>query len=64
MSESQDSLARAIGWVLWKGYEDLMVAMWSSKKKWEKLPPQQISQAISRREDNLADTKKKVDIAD
>ena len=61
MSESQDSLARAIWWVLWKGYEDLMVAMWSSKKKWEKLPPQQISQAVSRREDHLADTKKRID---
>lgn len=64
MSESQDSLARAIGWVLWKGYEDLMVAMWSWKKKWDKLPPQQISQSISRREDHLAETKKKIDTPD
>jgi hypothetical protein len=64
MSESQDSLARAIGGVLWKWYEDLMSAMGSSKKKWEKLPPQQISQSLSRWEDTLAETKKKIDLWD
>lgn len=64
MSGSQDSLARAIWSVLWKGYEDLMTAMWSSKKKWEKLPPQQISEQISRWEDSLAETKKKIDSSD
>jgi hypothetical protein len=64
MSGSQDSLARAIGGVLWKWYEDLMTAMWSSKKRWEKLPPQQISDAVSRWEDGIAEKKKKVDQSD
>ncbi len=64
MSESQDSLARAIWGVLWKWYEDLMTAMWSSKKKWEKLPPQQISESVSRWEDSLGDTKKKIEFGD
>jgi hypothetical protein len=61
MSASQDSLARAIGGILWKWYEDLMTTIWSSKKKSKTLSPWQISQQLSHWEDQLAIKKKKRD---
>lgn len=61
MAASQESLARAIGWVLRKGYEDLLSTMNPSKKKSKKTSPGQISQQLSTWEDSLADKKKKID---
>ncbi len=64
MWNSQDSLARAIGGVLWKGYDELMSTMGWTRKKGKKLPPQQIPEHLSRWEDNLAEKKKKPDELD
>ena len=64
MWNSQDSLARAIGGVLRKGYDELISTMGGTKRKNKKLPPQQISEQFSRWEDDLGEKKKKTDDLD
>lgn len=65
-SQSQDSLARAIGWILRKWYDDLIstISGTSNKKKNKKMPPQQIPTSLSKWEDSVSHKKKKPDVLD
>ncbi len=57
MPNSQDSLARTIGSILRKWYDDLMSTIWGSKKKIKITSPNQISPDLSAWEKSIAKQK-------